>query len=80
MLISALNDYYDILADAGEVAQPGTSSQKITHMIMLRPDGTISDIIDVRKEGPPDKNGKQSLCPLRQFCPSGPRNPGSTRT
>ena len=69
MLISALNDYYDILADAGEVAQPGTSSQKITHMIMLRPDGTISDIIDVRKEGPPDKNGKTKLMPIEAVLP-----------
>lgn len=76
MLISALNDYYDILAEAGEVAQPGTSSQKITHMIMLRLDGTISDIIDVRKEGPPDKNGKTRLEPIEAVLPERTQKPG----
>ncbi len=69
MLISALNDYYDILAKAGKIAQPGTSSQKITHMIMLRLDGTISDIIDARKPGHPDKKGKTKLEPIEEFLP-----------
>lgn len=58
MLISALNEYYDKLASAGRVSPPGMTRQKISHMIMLRPDGGISDIIDAREETPPDAKGK----------------------
>ncbi len=70
MLISALNDYYDILLKRGDTAKPGTSLQNITHMIMLRDDGTISNIIDVRKSGKPDKNGKTRLMPIEAVLPT----------
>lgn len=58
MLISALNEYYDKLASAGRVSPPGMTRQKISHTVMLRPDGGISDIIDAREETPPDAKGK----------------------
>ncbi len=61
MLINALNDYYDFLSAAGKAAPQGTSPQKITHMIALRADGSVSDIIDVREPGEPDKNSKSKL-------------------
>ena len=47
MLIKALNEYYDILARNDKVCKDGFSRQNITHMIMLRKDGTVSDIITV---------------------------------
>ncbi len=58
MLISALNEYYDKLAAAGKVSPPGMTRQKISYMIMLRPDGTVSNINDVREETQPDAKGK----------------------
>lgn len=42
MLIKALNEYYDILARNNKVCKDGFSRQNITHMIMLRKDGTVS--------------------------------------
>ncbi|MGN1116564.1 MAG: type I-C CRISPR-associated protein Cas8c/Csd1, partial [Candidatus Ornithomonoglobus sp.] len=58
MLINALNDYYDILSRTGKICPDGVSSQKVSHMIMLRADGTVSDIIDIRRPSEPDKKGK----------------------
>lgn len=58
MLISALNEYYEKLAAAGKVSPPGMTRQKISHMIMLRPDGTVGDIVDARIETQPDAKGK----------------------
>ena len=49
MLIKALNEYYDILARNDKVCKDGFSRQNITHMIMLRKDGTVSDIINVEQ-------------------------------
>ncbi len=49
MLIKALNDYYDFLAD--QVAPAGTTSQKITHIIMLGEDGTIRGIMRAEQMG-----------------------------
>ena len=69
MLINALNDYYDFLSEAGKVAKPGTSVQSVTHMVMLRADGTISDIIDVREQGEPDKKGKSKPIPINVLLP-----------
>ncbi len=69
MLINALNDYYDFLSEAGKVAPQGMSLQKITHMIALRTDGTVSNIIDVRKRGIPDKKGKSKLESVNVFLP-----------
>ncbi len=72
MLISALNEYYDKLATVGKVSPPGMTRQKISHMIMLRPDGSISDIIDVRKETPPDAKGKTKKENMEYLFPERP--------
>ncbi len=69
MLINALNDYYDFLSEAGMASPSGTSPQKITHMIALRADGSIGDIMDVREPGKPDKNGKSKLEPISVILP-----------
>lgn len=64
MLIKALNEYYDILARNDKVCKDGFSRQNITHMIMLRKDGTVSDIINVEQESEPDSKGKTKLQPI----------------
>lgn len=68
MLIKALNEYYDILARNDKVCKEGFSRQEITHMIMLRKDGTISDIINVEQESEPDRKVKQNFSLYRWFC------------
>ena len=64
MLIKALNEYYDILARNDKVCKDGFSRQDITHMVMLRKDGTISDIINVEQESELDGKGKTKLQPI----------------
>lgn len=60
MLIKALCDYYDILAEKGEVIEEGFCIQPVSYMIFLRPDGTVSDIADIRIEKIRNvKNGKK---------------------
>ncbi|MCD8180083.1 MAG: type I-C CRISPR-associated protein Cas8c/Csd1, partial [Firmicutes bacterium] len=76
MLISALNEYYDCLAEAGRVCPEGCSYQKISHMIMLAPDGSISDIIDIREAGEPDKKGKIQYNPIDMLLPERTQKPG----
>ena len=39
MLISALCDYYDILAEKGKVLPQGYSKVKIHYLVCLTPDG-----------------------------------------
>ena len=43
--------------------------KNITHMIMLRKDGTISDIINVEQESEPDRKGKTKLQPILVVLP-----------
>lgn len=69
MLIEALNDYYDILLQNGKTDPDGLSRQKVSHMIMLRPDGTIADIIDIRRASKPDKKGKTKQEPVEILLP-----------
>lgn len=69
MLIKALNEYYDILARNDKVCKDGFSRQNITHMIMLRKDGTVSDIINVEQESEPDRKGKTKLQPISVVLP-----------
>ena len=76
MLIKALNEYYDILARNDKVCKDGFSRQNITHMIMLRKDGTISDIINVEQESEPDSKGKTKLQPISVVLPERTQKPG----
>lgn len=69
MLIKALNEYYDILARNDKVCKEGFSRQEITHMIMLRKDGTVSDIINVEQESELDGKGKTKLQPISVILP-----------
>lgn len=60
MLIKALCDYADKLEESGTDKIPdGWSPESISYRIMLNPDGSISDIVDVRiQETIPLKNDK----------------------
>ena len=75
MLIKALNEYYDILARNDKVCKDGFSRQNITHMIMLRKDGTVSDIINVEQESEPTVRVKPNFSLYRWFCRRERRNP-----
>lgn len=46
MLVKALCDYYDILAETGQVLPIGYSNVKVHYLVALTPDGKIDDIID----------------------------------
>ena len=48
MLIQALSDYYDTLAEAGKVLPQGYSNVKIHQCICLTPEGQIDAIIDLQ--------------------------------
>ncbi len=76
MLIKVLNDYYDILASAGKTCPEGFDEQSVSYKIMLRPDGTISDILDIRTPSAADKKGKVSYLPVDIVLPSRTQKPG----
>ncbi|MEQ1749892.1 MAG: type I-C CRISPR-associated protein Cas8c/Csd1 [Prosthecobacter sp.] len=50
MILQALNDLYERLADDAsyELPQPGYSTQKVSFCVVLKPDGTLVDIQDAR--------------------------------
>lgn len=77
MLISALNDYYDILTSRKRIAEEGYSEQGISYVIVLREDGTISDIVDIRsKREETTKKGKTLTViePKNMLMPERPRS------
>lgn len=49
MLISALNDYYDVLVKNGKALPNGYSSVKISYLIQLKPSGELANIIECEK-------------------------------
>lgn len=57
MILQSLNELYSRLDDdpSYEIAPPGFSPQKIGFRIVIKPDGTLFDILDARI---PDKKGK----------------------
>lgn len=50
MLIKALCDYYDILADKGSVLPAGYSKVNIHYLISLSEDGQVDEMIDCQKK------------------------------
>jgi CRISPR-associated protein Csd1 len=50
MLIKALCDYYDILAERGQVLPEGYSDVAIHYCVALTPEGKISEIIDIQEK------------------------------
>jgi len=48
-VLQALNSYYDRMADRGEVDLRGFSREKISFAIQLAPDGSPTNVIDLRR-------------------------------
>lgn len=72
MLIKALCDYYDVLAEKDLVLPDGYSEVAIKYVIVLTPDGKIENIISCQKtEKQPQKNGKikEKLVPQTMLFP-----------
>lgn len=60
MLIKALCDFYDRLAEAGEVNEKGFSNVPVQYAVCLSPDGIITGITDIRRAVTvTDKKGKE---------------------
>ncbi len=79
MLIKALCDYYDVLAEKGLVVPEGYSEVPIKYKIVLTPEGKIDKIISCQKaELQPQKNGKEKeiLVPERMYFPKRTEKPG----
>ncbi len=53
-ILQALNSYYDRMAARGEAEPAGYSREKISYVILLKPDGTVADVQDIR-----DTTGKK---------------------
>lgn len=53
MLISALCNYYDVLAEQGDVVKEGYSKIEVSYLIELSPDGKVEHITDCRDSGKP---------------------------
>ncbi|WLQ16770.1 type I-C CRISPR-associated protein Cas8c/Csd1 [Hahella aquimaris] len=49
MILSALNEYYQRLAERDEVPQYGFSREKISYVIVLNEEGDIKDVADIRR-------------------------------
>lgn len=79
MLIKALCDYYDILAEKGDVLAEGYSQVKIHYLVALTEDGKISEIIDYqKKETVSGAKGKvkEKLVPREETMPQRTEKPG----
>lgn len=62
MLIRSLCDYYDAQSAQGAAASDIMSEQPVHMMIMLSPDGKVTDILDMRTEEEiPQKKGKTKI-------------------
>ncbi len=79
MLIKALCDYYDVLAEKGLVVPEGYSAVPIKYKIVLTPEGKIDKIISCQKtEIQVRENGKEKekLVPERMYFPKRTEKPG----
>lgn len=59
MLINALCDYYDVLAQMGEVLPEGYSNVKVHYQVCLTSDGKIERILDCQQEVVIGKDSKK---------------------
>lgn len=79
MLIKALTDYYDILAQEGKVPYDGFSTQNIHYKVMLTSDGSIDDIINCQREVKREDNkSKEKIIyvPVNEIFPARNQKPG----
>lgn len=79
MLISALCDYYDILAAEGKVLPQGYSNVRLHYLVGLRADGSIAELVDYRSYTTVEKKkGKpqQVAAPRNVMMPKRTEKPG----
>ena len=76
MLISALNQYYDIVAAKDPLSSTGYANCSFSYRIELTPDGRLSDICDCRTELPGSKGAKKPV--LEQVASAIPERPRSS--
>ena len=58
MILQSLVAYYEALARNGVVQRPGWAFVRVSYKVILRPDGTIRDIVSVKKA---EKRGKKEV-------------------
>ena len=58
MILQSLVAYYEALARKGVVQRPGWAFVRVSYKVILRPDGTIRDIVSVKKT---EKRGKKEV-------------------
>ena len=78
MLIKALCDYYDILAEKGRVLPAGYSKVNVHYLISLTEDGQVDEIIDCQKAElvPLGKKMKEKKVPVEMVMPLRTEKPG----
>ena len=79
MLISALNEYYDILAASGKVLPEGYSKVKIHYLIALTEEGNIDGIINCQKKVIQRTSAgkeKEVMVPIEYLMPERTEKPG----
>lgn len=50
MILPSLVSYYETLADRGELERPGWGTARVGYLVCLRPDGSIREIVCIKRE------------------------------
>lgn len=77
MLISALNDYYDVLAARNMITDSGYADTDVSYQIILSPEGKLVGLQDCRiSESETNSNGKSvtKVYPRKMSIPERPRS------
>ncbi|MDO4732500.1 MAG: type I-C CRISPR-associated protein Cas8c/Csd1 [Bacillota bacterium] len=69
MILQALVEYYEALAEKGEMVRPGYSLAKISFALSIDEDGSLLDVIDLREEAEQGKGKKKALIPRQMQVP-----------
>lgn len=67
MILQSLVNYYEALADRGELERPGWQSAKVSFGLRISEDGTLLDVIDLRQSI--DAGNKKKLAPVNMSVP-----------
>ena len=68
MILQALTEYYQTLADRGEISPPGWAKVKVSYALCIRLDGTLEQVISTQTE---QKKGKKTvLAPQLMLLPA----------
>lgn len=68
MILPSLVSYYEALEAKGELKRPGWSIVRVSYAVLLRPDGSIADIVSLKKD---EVRGKKTVSvPQNLFAPA----------